>query len=844
MSPFNHSFEHYAAQHSRTDEAILADGSVKPDWRYLLDSLATLGDDELAERQQKAKRILRDDGATYNSYEQNTRSQTWGLDLLPLLIPTNVWGAIEAGLQERADLFNLIFKDLYGKRELISLGLLPPELVFGHQSFLRACDGLQLPGENQLIIHGVDMVRRDDGSLCICSDRLQAPSGLGYALENRIVMSRVLPSLLRESQVHRLTSFFQVLRQKLISLAPQIASPRIVVLTPGPYSETYFEHAFLANYLGFSLVQSGDLVVRDGFVWMRTLNGLTRVDVILRRVDELYCDPVELRADSMLGLPGLLQVARAGNVAIANPLGSGFMENPVLYRFLPQISEHFLGRQLRLDSAATWWCGDADDLQFVLTNFADLVIKSVARDANTNSKIVSDLSDQQSAELLSALKQNPQNYVAQEKLIPSHVPTFNKQDLVSRPVILRSFSVASEDSSYRVMPGGLTRVGAQENSTTIANRFGAISKDTWVIASEPEKHEILSSQLGVNDGYTEGAELPSRVVENLFWMGRYMERAENNLRFIRTLFMQMNGIEQLPSECKKVLLQAATQLTSTYPGFVNNSALLNDPDAEFRSLILDRDRVGSVTYAVSSLLSCAEQLPGLLSSDSQHIINNIADEIDTLSGRLGGDFLSAPEEALGSLISSLLALVGIVNESMIRDTGWLFVELGRRLERASQTASLVRSLLFTRFDDSQESIILESLGMTVESLISYRRRFGGTLRINSMLELVLMDASNPRSVDYQLKSIVNTIYALPRERRTTELSAQLRFVMEAQSKVQLSKISQLSSADQDTNTRSDLDQLCAQIHQLLGEASNALSVEYFTQAEGPLHLLEYSGSVS
>jgi uncharacterized alpha-E superfamily protein len=293
-----------------------------------------------------------------------------------------------------------------------------------------------------------------------------------------------------------------------------------------------------------------------------------------------------------------------------------------------------------------------------------------------------------------------------------------------------------------------------------------------------------------------------------------------------------------------VLLQAATQLTSTYPGFVNNSALLNDPDAELRSLILDRDRVGSVTYAVSSLLSCAEQLPGLLSSDSQHIINNIADEIDTLSGRLGGDFLSAPEEPLGSLISSLLALVGIVNESMIRDTGWLFVELGRRLERASQTASLVRSLLFTRFDDSQESIILESLGMTVESLISYRRRFGGTLRINSMLELVLMDASNPRSVDYQLKSIVNTIYALPRERRTTELSAQLRFVMEAQSKVQLSKISQLSSADQDTNTRSDLDQLCAQIHQLLGEASNALSVEYFTQAEGPLHLLEYSGSVS
>ncbi len=850
MSQLKQRFQQYAAQHSPSDEAISADGSVKPDWRYMLDSLATLGDDELAERQHKAKRILRDDGATYNRYEQNTRSQTWGLDLLPLLISADSWSVIEAGLQERADLFNLIFKDLYGKRELISLGLLPPELVFGNQSFIRACDGLQLPGENQLIIHGVDMLRREDGSMCVCSDRLQAPSGLGYALENRVVMSRVLPSLLRESQVHRLTSFFQVLRQKLISLAPNIASPRIVVLTPGPYSETYFEHAFLANYLGFSLVQSGDLVVGDGFVWMRTLNGLTRVDVIVRRVDELYCDPVELRADSMLGLPGLIQVARAGNVAIANPLGSGFMENPVLYRFLPKISEHFLGRQLRLKSVATWWCGEPDDLQFVLANFTDLVIKPVAphtsNSANSytssNSKMVADLTDRQRAELLSAVKENPHNYVAQEKLLPSYVPTFNQQELVSRPVILRSFSVASEDSSYRVMPGGLTRVGAKQNSTAIANRFGAVSKDTWIIASEPEKHEILSSQLGVNDGYTEGAELPSRVVENLFWMGRYMERAENSLRYIRTLFMQMNGIEQLPTDCKSVLLQAATQLTSTYPGFVNNTPLQNDPDAELLSLILDRDRVGSVTYAVSSLLSCAEQLPGLLSSDSQHIINNIADQIDTLSSRLRGDFLSAPEEPLGSLISNLLALVGIVNESMIRDTGWLFVELGRRLERASQTASLVRALLFTHFDDSQESIILESLGMTVESLISYRRRFGGSLKINSMLELVLMDASNPRSVDYQLKSIVNTIYALPRERRTTELSAQLRFVMEAQSKVQLSKISQLCRTDQDANTRSELDQLCAQIHQLLGEASNAISVEYFTRVQGPLRLLQYSGS--
>ncbi|RBP51268.1 circularly permuted type 2 ATP-grasp protein [Arenicella xantha] len=834
----------YKVPDARIDEAFQADGNLKADWRYLLDSMATLGVGEIRERQHKAARILREDGASYNTYASSSRHQAWGLDLLPLLIPSAEWVEIEAGLQERAELFNLIFSDLYGKREIISRSLLPPELVFGHQSFLRSCQGLSLPGDNQIIVHGVDMIRRDNGRMCISSDRLQAPSGLGYALENRNVMGRVLPSLLRENQVHRLTSFFQVLRQKLISLAPQVDSPRIVVLTPGPYNETYFEHAFLANYLGFSLVQSGDLVVRNGYVWMRTLKGLTRVDVILRRVDELYCDPVELRPDSKLGLPGLLQVARAGNVAIANPLGSGFMENPVLYRFLPDISKHFLGRPLRLESAKTWWCGDQDDYQFVLANLDDLVVKSVARGIGLNSKVVSELSDQQVNELTGLIKSQPQNYVAQEKLTPSHVPTLDQQEVVSRPIILRSFAVASEDASYRVLPGGLTRVGATESATTIANHLGSFSKDTWVTASEPEKHEILSAQLGVVSGYTEGAELPSRVVENLFWMGRYMERAETSLRYVRTLFIQLNGVQSLPQTCRATMLKAATHITSTYPGFVNNSELLNNPNSELLSILLDQNRIGSVAHSVTALIACAEQLPGLLSSDSQRIINQITDELDMLASDLSGDFLSAPEEPLGPLLSNLLALAGIVNESMIRDTGWLFVELGRRMERASQTASLLRALLFSRLGDFQESITLETLGMSVESLISYRRRFGGALKTNYMLELVLMDASNPRSIEYQLKSIVNTIYALPRERRTTELSAQLRFVMEAQSKVQLSKISQLSIADAVSESRMELDQLCGQIHKLLGDAYNALSVEYFTQAAGPQQLVEYVGNLN
>ena len=327
------------------------DGGVKPQWEYLLNSLSDLGPSVLSERQDKARRILRDDGATYNIYgrDQNPSSH-WELDVVPSVIGSEDWAVIEAGLLERAELFNLMLRDFYGPRTLIKHRALPPEALLGHGGFLRACQGIQLPGEQDLILHSVDMVRQADGSMCVLSDRTQAPSGAGYVLENRTVMSRVFPSLFRDSHVHRLANFYQRLRIKLMSLSPTGDMPRIVVLTPGGQNETYFEHAYLANYLGYPLVQSGDLVVRNGFVWMKSLDGLERVDIILRRVDDVYCDPVELRSDSQLGVPGLLDVARSGNIVIANPLGSGVLENPILIKYLPEISKCLLGREPRLES--------------------------------------------------------------------------------------------------------------------------------------------------------------------------------------------------------------------------------------------------------------------------------------------------------------------------------------------------------------------------------------------------------------------------------------------------------------------------------------------------------------
>ena len=543
----------YAHNEALIDEVFTTDGKVKPHWNYLLESLERLGSSAFADRHRKALRILRDDGATYNIYnnDQSAPNRTWSLDLVPSLISSEDWAKIEAGILERSELFNLLLKDLYGPRDLLRTGVIPPEALFCHQGFLRACQGINLPGEHDLVLHAVDMMRGENGEMCVLTDRTQSPSGAGYALENRTVMSRVLPSLFRDSHVHRLANFFQRLRLKLNSLSTNQDQPRVVVLTPGAHNETYFEHAYFANYLGFHLVQSGDLVVRNGFVWMKSLDGLSRVDVILRRVDDSFCDPVELRSDSQLGVPNLLEVVRAGRCVIANPLGSGILENPIFLKYLPDIAKALLGRELRLSSVSTYWAGDPEDLIYIKNNLASLVIKPIFRAPGARSTYGGDLSEEEQKGLVQRIAQHPLHYVAQPTLNAGHLPTFTGDQLQPRPAILRGFSVAS-DGSYIVMPGGLTRVGSEEASFIISNQAGSQSKDTWVVASEPER--VIASLDADDTAPAREADLislPSRVVENLFWMGRYAERAEASLRILRTVFMILNGEEPISSECKK-----------------------------------------------------------------------------------------------------------------------------------------------------------------------------------------------------------------------------------------------------------------------------------------------------
>lgn len=816
------------------NEAYQADGSPREHWRYLLQSLSELGQEEFKQRQLSLERILRDDGATYNDYSEGLVAKPWSIDPIPLLIDSSEWNDIETGIRERAELMDLILRDLYSERTLLSNGVIPPELIFSHPGFLRECQGLAIPGEQQLIQYAIDMARAPNGDMTVISDRTQTPSGTGYALENRIATSRVFPSLFRDSHVHRLSLYFNSLRLTLNALNPNGGAARVALLTPGAFNETYFEHVFLANFLGYQLVQGSDLTVRDGYLWLKTLEGLSRIDVLMRRVDDYFCDPVELRSDSRLGVPGLLEVMRLGNVAVVNPLGSGILENRGLARYMPAAARHFLGRDLRLPTVPSYWCGDAADRDYVLANINRLVIKTTYRGPQSRSILGTALTAQEQSDLRDAIEAEPLGYVAQEFLQPSSSPVWGSEGETQLPLVLRGFAVAGE-SSYTVMPGGLTRVGAQPGMFEITNRVGSLSKDTWVLASEPERRAGVQPVIGSGDQARSdaGMELPSRVVENLFWFGRYTERTEGSLRLVRTVFNRLGDEEAMDAESRALLLRAVTHLTCTYPGFMEEKALQTRPEQELFSVVLDAQRSGSVVYSMRAMLNAVAQVKDYMSADAQRILNDLNDAMGTLPLRLHGGFTAAPAEELGKLVTALLALSGLAQESMVRGQGWRFMDMGRRIERGLQTISLLRAMWVPVISEGRDHLLVESALLSTETLMTYRRRYQGGVSVANGLDLLLVEPSNPRALVFQLDRLAEHLGALPAPRHPQRFSDEQRALLEAASSLRLARLDEVAQPAPDQYLRSELDQLLSRMQHLLGQAASAINDRYFDHTTGP-----------
>ena len=823
------------------DEMCTGQGKVRKHWRHLISALDTMGPEVLRQRQQDTRRILRSDGATYNVYgTQDGLNRTWQLDPVPLLISSSEWAGIEAGLTQRAELLNLILHDLYGQRSLIRKGLIPADLIYADASFLRSCmvpPPARAPG---LSLYAADLVRCADGHLRVLKDRTQAPSGMGYALENRTVMSRLIPSLFRDAHPHRLAPFFRRLRESLAALAPAAGreDPRVVIMTPGPHNETYFEHLYLSNYLDYTLIEGANLTVRDGRVWIKSVSGLEPVDVILRRVDDYYCDPLELRPDSLLGVPGLVEAVRQGRIAIANPLGAGILESPGMMAFLPRLAKQLLGQELRLPSVATWWCGQPRELDYVLANLSTLVLRPINRVAGVRPVYGDQLNKAELAAWRERIRAEPYQYVGQEQLTPSSTPTLHNGLLEPRRSILRTFLAAWQDS-FVVMPGGLTRVGEKPESRIVSSQAGAISKDTWVLASEPEQIDTLLPQGQI--AYQQMQEtLPGVAAENLFWLTRYAERAENMIRLIRNIHNRRNETLQFEDPVNRaaldMLLRGLTHMSMTYPGFTGNGAdgRLAEPQAEIIDLISNQQRTGTLAANLAACLNTAYAVRNLVSGDTRRVFNDIGDELTSLNAGDRTD-LQNLQDTQDRIITALMAIAGATSESMSRDLGWHFLDLGRRIERALLLIALLRAVLTARLAPEVEVLLLESVLAVAESFTLYRRRFRNRPQLEATLDMLLLDESNSRSLIYQLNAARQHLEVLPGQ-GARPYKKEMRLILEATTLLNLANAEELAEADNDTRPR--LVNLLAGLGQNLSEISNALTSTYFTHAERPYQLVE------
>ncbi|MBS0264798.1 MAG: circularly permuted type 2 ATP-grasp protein [Planctomycetes bacterium] len=835
------------------DELYDATGRVRPYWQELLQSLDELGPQELGRRWLEAQNLIRENGVTYNVYgDPRGLNRPWQLDPIPFLISPEEVRELERGLIQRARLLEVLMRDLYGPQKSLSSGLIPRELIFANPGFLRSCHHLTPPGGRYLHLYAANIGRGVDGILRIVGDRTQSPSGAGYALENRVVLSRMLPEAFRDCRVQRLAPFFGKLRDTLREIAPHNRdNPRIVLLTPGPYNETYFEHAYLARYLGYTLVEGGDLTVRDNRVYLKVLGGLQPVDVIFRRLDDDFCDPLELRPDSFLGVPGLVQVVRAGNVAVANALGTGLLETCSLLAFLPELCRRFLGEELLLPSVATWWCGDPMICNYVVDNLGDLVIKAAHLGTRFEPVFGAELSAREREQLVARIRSRPMDFVAQERLSLSTAPALVGNRLEQRHLVLRTY-LAAHGESFTMMPGGLSRFSAATDNVVVSMQRGGGSKDSWVISDGPVSSLSLLPPRGMPVQLSRGGkDLPSRVADNLFWLGRYAERAEGLARLLRAVLIRLiESSGQSDSPELPVLLRSVTSMSMSYPGFLGRDAdaKLAEPEEELLAEVYDADRPGSMAGVLLALCRVAGAVRDRISRDMWRVVNDLADFHRHRMGptlphsdptpRNGDDHQRLPtlSEALDLLdhsVMTLAAFSGLTMDSVTRGDGWRFLDLGRKLERSMHTVTLLRNTLVV--PRLPESPMLEALLDIADSSMTYRRRYQTSVEPAAVIDLLLADEGNPRSLVFQLAAVAENIEHLPRDTERTIRTPEQRVMLQVMTAVRLADADKLA-APAESGEREALETLLADTARALPTVSDAVTQTYLSHLQPSRHL--------
>lgn len=731
-----------------------------PEWSGFFEHLGAGGFADLHRRTNNLQRQVRDNGITYNVYaDADGPQRPWSLDLFPLIVTPQSWQQVEAGILQRVQLLEAVLADVYGPQKLVAANLLPPALVQGHPGYLRGMHGVRPAGGTHLHIAAFDLARDPQGDWWVVSQRTQAPSGLGYLLENRLIISRQFPEAFRQMKVQRLAATYRALLESLIAHCPADgAEPRIVLLTPGPYNETYFEHAYLARYLGLTLVEGSDLTVRDQRLYLKTLKGLERVHGVLKRLDDEFLDPLELRADSTLGVPGLLQAIRAGHVLVANAPGTGFLESTGLLGFLPALSRHLLDQDLRMPSLASWWCGERAAMEAVLPQLRSGVIKPTYSSPGAGAVHGRQLGRRELDEWAGRIVRRADEYTVQGYLPLSQMPTWKSDRrgdfILPRSLMLRVFAVSDGPGRWRVLPGGLTRIASSELEIASMQRGGS-SADTWVMTEgEVDTTSLLHHDHPAADTAHRNRTVTSRAAENLFWLGRYTERTENTARLARLVLESLNGEDQSSQPLLAWLSDAAQANGLVLPAVPPASQARRVFERSLIAALGDTTGATSVGFNLCALRSAAASVRERLSQEQWNVI--VRAEQHFLRGCTActaqGDY--SPVEAvrvLDELSHATAAMTGAQTDRMTRDDGWRLLSTGRHLERLAFLASALAASFETGavFDEGGFEAVVALFDSTITFHSQYQQRHD----IPALLDLLVLDRDNPRSLGWVAQTL-------------------------------------------------------------------------------------------
>ncbi|ACN14492.1 conserved hypothetical protein [Desulforapulum autotrophicum HRM2] len=806
---------------------LTPDGTPQSHWQGVLSYLNSLGNQELERRWKKARQIMHEHGVAYNMFKDDARQERpWELDPIPLPIAAQTWLALEKGVAQRTRLLGAIHADIYGSQTLIYKNHLPPELFFANPKFLRQCQGLYREEIPAFHFHATDLCRFSDDVWRVVGQRTQSPSGAGYALENRIILSRILPRMFHSGKVMRLAPFFKSFNHSLMEISGlKKREPSIVMLSSGPSSSTYFEHVFLSRYMGFTLVECSDLTVRNDVVFLKTLKGLHPVDVILRRLQDTACDPLVFGNSSLTGVPGLVQAVRSGNVAVANPLGSGILETPALVPFLPRLCRLLLGEDLVLEDAPTLWCGQPDALNKVLSRITDpghsMIISSAFASPEVPVVDTREMTPEKIADLGAKIKAMPYAYVAREPMTPCSFPVWEKGSLVNGSVTMRLFSslvthgggaitgpetVLSVEDRVVVMPGALTRVARDAGRKSHEGTLQGGSKDTWCFTDGIVAHQTMMTQFTEPLEIHRGSDLPSRVADNMLWLGRYVERTEGMLRVIRSVLTRLNSetrldiMEEFPFLLRAM---AALEITGAHFSPPGDAYSMQIIETEILACLFDVKRPGSIISSLYNVKRVAASVRDRLSIDSWHVLGRMEKEMALFSPHRHSR-ISEAQELVNEMILTMSAFAGLALESMTRAMGWRFMDMGRRLERATYMISLLQTLFASDREPINQE--LEALLEVADSTITYHTRYRTTLQVEPIVDLLLLDELNPRAVGFQMAALFDHVETLPgseakafktrEEKITLDLTTQLRLIdirelLEKNEQGELNRLTQL-----------------------------------------------------